>query len=62
MGGGWVCILTRGSKKDKEVTVGRGCRMDPGAWAESRIKEKNSRVCGLGENTAFALTVKSEKQ
>lgn len=53
---GGVSILTRESKKAKEVTIARGCRMDP----ESKSKE-NSRVCGLGENIAFALTVKSER-
>ena len=54
MGRGAAFIFTRGSKKDKEVTVVRGCRMDPGAWAESRRKEKNSRVCGLGEGAKMA--------
>ena len=50
---GGVSILTRESKKDKEVTIPRGCRMDP----ESKSKENSS----LWSWREYSLCTNSEK-
>lgn len=46
--GGWgVDLQPSEVSKRMKVNGGKGCLMDPGAWIESRSKEKNSRDCGL---------------